>query len=70
MWIIFLILLVFVVYINRSKIENMVVTDSTYSDCKVGCLIACNKRSNSTGDSCLQVDKDCFNGCVDQCWNF
>lgn len=44
-------------------IENMVETDSTYSNCKVGCIIACSKKNRV-------LDKDCYFVCVDQCWNF
>lgn len=52
------------------KIENMVVTDSTYSNCKVGCLIACSKRQNENSEDCLQVSKDCLKECIHQCWNY
>lgn len=76
-WVIlFLCLVIYLFYIRYAKYpeytqtEHMVVTDSTYSNCNVGCLIACSKRSENMSEDCLQVKKDCFGECVKQCWNF
>ena len=48
---------------QKKRIENLVLTDSTYSNCKVGCLIACSDKNH------YFVPK-CYKPCVDQCWNY
>jgi hypothetical protein len=48
---------------NEDKIEHLVRSDSDYSTCEVGCIIACSDR-----DGVLQ--NECYCPCVDQCWNY
>lgn len=52
-----------VMHLMIKPIEQMVVSDSTYSDCKVGCIIAC---SNKYG----VLQKECYGPCTAQCWNY
>jgi hypothetical protein len=49
--------------INFNQIEHLVETDSTYSDCKVGCLIACRDKTQRTNMKCYEM-------CTENCWNF
>jgi hypothetical protein len=44
-------------------IEPLVRSDSDYSACKVGCIIACS-------NSCGVLQKECYPPCVHQCWNY
>lgn len=49
--------------ILENKIEHLLMTDSDYSSCEVGCLIACSNRQHI-------LQKECYCPCVDQCWNY
>lgn len=51
--------------IEGDKIEHLVRSDSDYSACEVGCIIACSDK-NGTG----VLQKECYCPCVDQCWNY
>jgi hypothetical protein len=48
---------------KRDTVEHLVTTDTDYSTCEVGCVIAC---TNSDG----VIQKECYCPCVDQCWNY
>lgn len=48
---------------NRDRVEPLVTTDSDYSNCEVGCLIACSNSKHI-------LQKECYCPCVDQCWNY
>jgi hypothetical protein len=48
---------------TKDKIEHLVRSDSDYSTCEVGCLIACSDREGV-------LQKECYCPCVDQCWNY
>ncbi len=48
---------------EADKVEPLVISDSDYSECKVGCLIACTNKHGI-------LQKECYPPCVDQCWNY
>ena len=48
---------------NRNRVEPLVASDSDYSTCEVGCLIACSDWNGV-------MQKECYCPCVDQCWNY
>lgn len=61
-------------YIYNDTYEHLTITDSSYSDCKVGCIIACRKRNGLSDPSCYSEDSDCYkdfmacyNVCTDDC---
>ena len=66
-----------VIWINtiiENNIEHLSETDSSYSNCKVGCIIACRKRNGLTDPSCYKEDSDCYRNfmacykiCTDDC---
>ena len=63
-YIIIIILIIIILFLINYEIhENLVITDSTYSNCKVGCIIACTKKDNS-------LYLRCYNKCVENCWNY
>lgn len=47
-----------------NSVEHLVRTDSTYSNCRVGCIIACS--NSQTGE----LSDVCYKQCVHQCWNY
>ena len=51
------------IMIKNDKIENLVITDSTYSNCRVGCYIACSDKYH-------HFVPRCYKPCVAQCWNY
>jgi len=48
---------------NKTHIEPLLLTDTDYSNCEVGCLIACSNQNHV-------LQKGCYCQCVDQCWNY
>ncbi len=48
---------------DTDVVENLVISDSGYSDCKVGCIIACTDKHRI-------FQRECYQPCVDQCWNY
>lgn len=44
-------------------VENMVATDSEYSTCNVGCVIACSNKDHV-------LNRECHKYCTKQCWNY
>ena len=59
-----LVALAHVIHIDYDrKLEHMVISDSDYSNCRVGCLIACSNREHVLSDVCYEY-------CVKQCWNY
>ena len=49
---------------TTDSVEHLVRTDSTYSNCRVGCIIACS--NSQTGE----LSDACYKQCVHQCWNY
>ena len=48
---------------NNKTLEPLVTSDSDYSACEVGCIIACSNKEGV-------LQNECYCPCVDQCWNY
>ena len=46
-----------------TNVEPLVISDSDYSTCRVGCIIACTNKHGI-------LQKECYPPCVHQCWNY
>ena len=51
---------------HHKKVEHLVLSDSNYSPCKVGCLVACS----SLKPPYKFLGADCYNRCVEICPNY
>ncbi len=40
--------------------EHLVQSDTSYSNCEVGCMIACKKKDSLWDPSCYTKDSDCY----------
>lgn len=63
----YFIIILFIIFLicvfNIKKTEHLVLTNSDYSNCKIGCLIACRDKHGIH-------NPECFTDCVNMCWNF
>lgn len=48
---------------NKDSIEHLVESDSDYSNCDIGCIIACSDRNHV-------LNYECHKYCEKQCWNY
>jgi len=46
-------------------LEHMVISNSNYSNCEIGCGIACREYNTY-----ILSDIKAYKQCIDQCWNY
>jgi hypothetical protein len=53
------------ILLKNELLEHMVTSNSDYSNCEIGCGIACREYNTY-----ILSDIKAYKQCVDQCWNY